>query len=85
MAPATVSRQVQQLERAGLVQRAADADDGRVVIVELTPAGDHTLERVRQVWREMLVDMLASWPAQERASLAELLDRLATELTGLRA
>lgn len=84
VAVATVSRQVQQLERAGLVQRASDVYDGRVVIVELTPAGDHILERVRQVWREVLVDILASWPAQERASLAELLDRLATELTGLR-
>lgn len=37
--PASVTNAVQRLERAGLVDRRANPDDGRGVLTEITPAG----------------------------------------------
>jgi DNA-binding MarR family transcriptional regulator len=44
--PAT-STQVRFLEDAGLVSRAFDPDDARVVLIRITPRGAATLRRVR--------------------------------------
>jgi DNA-binding MarR family transcriptional regulator len=52
---------VTRLERDGLVTRAPSADDGRVVLVEVTPAGS---------------DLVARRRAQRAAALAELMRRL---------
>lgn len=41
-----VTELVQRAEQAGLVQRAASADDGRVVHLSLTPAGEARLAEV---------------------------------------
>src|SRR4051794_38463525 len=46
---AAVSRQLRLLEDAGLVKRAAAADDGRVALVSLTPSGRRIAKRIREV------------------------------------
>lgn len=42
--PSTASALIAQLEEAGLVQRNRSANDNRVVMVSLTPAGHQTIE-----------------------------------------
>jgi DNA-binding MarR family transcriptional regulator len=84
----TASRQVQQLERTGLVGRVGDPDDRRASLLELTAEGDRVLTRMRQARRASLDQVLAGWSAADRRTLAALLTRLVDDLervTGVRA
>ena len=84
----TVTRKVQQLERLGLVERAADPDDGRANRIGLTDEGRETLARLTAAKRRWLDGMLEGWTAADRTSLAGLLstfaDRLHDDLGGAR-
>ena len=79
----TVSRQVRQLEIAGLVTRAGDPADGRASLLELTQEGRRILDRYRAAWREVLAEALRSWDDTDRTHLAALLRRLADDLNAL--
>ena len=76
----TVSRQVKQLELDGLVAREPDPSDGRASVLALTPAGYEALDRLRRTRREVLAEVMAGWPEQERSDLAELICRLADDM-----
>ena len=70
---------VARLQAAGLVTRAADPGDGRVVRVEITDAGRAVLAQRRAVRAERLAAMLHELSAAERAALTAALpamDRL---------
>ena len=77
LSPSGLSRRVDRLERAGLIERARGTADGRNVEATLTPAGRRTLRRLRQTHRagikERFVDQFSS---NELASLSRLLARL---------
>jgi DNA-binding MarR family transcriptional regulator len=84
----TASRQVQQLERAGLVGRVADPADRRASLLQLTVEGDRVLARMRQARRESLAQVLGGWSRADRWTLAAMLGRLVDDLervTGVRA
>jgi DNA-binding MarR family transcriptional regulator len=68
----TMTNRVDRLERAGLVRRLPDQDDGRVVLVALTDAG-----------RERVDGALADLLARERRLLARLGDQERRALSGL--
>ena len=76
----TVSRQVRELELDGLVARQPDPSDGRASILALTAAGHQALERLRRARRELLAQVVAHWPDQDRAALADLICRLADDM-----
>lgn len=76
-----VSHQVARLERANLVKREDCVNDGRGVLAVLTDHGYETLRtaaptHLRGV-REHFVDLLSQ---TERATLAEIFDRVASRL-----
>ena len=73
------SRAVKALEEAGYVQRRRDEANHRVVIAQLTPAGESFLRGISGKALEQLDDMLDVLPAQQRSELAEL-SRRADEL-----
>lgn len=75
-----VSRQLRPLEEAALVRRQAAADDGRVALVELTPAGARLARRIRQVGLRHLAESLSDWSDRDRDQLATLLGRLVDDL-----
>ena len=84
----TASRQVQQLERTGLVGRVGDPADRRASLLELTAEGDRVLARMRQARRESLAQVLGGWSKADRRTLAVMLTRLVDDLervTGVRA
>jgi DNA-binding MarR family transcriptional regulator len=84
----TASRQVQQLERAGLVGRVTDPVDRRASLLELTAEGDRVLARMRKARRASLTQVLAGWSPKDRRTLAAVLTRLVDDLeqvTGVRA
>lgn len=75
-----VSRQVRLLEQAGLVERSAHPDDGRVVLLELTDQGRGTAEHLHAISARHLEAALADWSDTERAAFAASLDRLVDDL-----
>src|SRR5438270_13991676 len=68
-----------ELEERGLVERRRDPADRRRHIVRLTPDGKRALAKLRALARQLEDDFLASLDEDERAQLAALLPRLATQ------
>jgi DNA-binding MarR family transcriptional regulator len=71
----TISRQVQLLENLGLVERSADATDGRAQALTLTGEGLRRVRRVREARGAQVRAMLSTWPADDISALAALLRR----------
>ena len=72
----TVSRQVASLVGLGLVDRSADPDDGRAQVLTPSAEGAARLAEIRDARRERWEADLGHWPAEDVATLAELLHRL---------
>jgi DNA-binding MarR family transcriptional regulator len=73
---ATVSKMVQRMERAGLVQRREDPADGRLSRVYLTQEGWAVRERVHAIWIELADAMLRGFSEDEIQALQGMLVRL---------
>ncbi|GAA3834577.1 MarR family winged helix-turn-helix transcriptional regulator [Streptomyces phyllanthi] len=71
-----VTRQVQQLQKAGYVTRVPDRADRRARRVELTPAGREAVRRIREASRRGVQRTLADWSPEECRRLAALVRRL---------
>lgn len=71
-----VTRQVQQLERAGHVIRTADPHDRRAQRVGLTDAGRAAVDRIREAARVGMRLALADWSDEDLRQLAGLFHRL---------
>ena len=72
----TVSRHVTQLERAGLVGRSQDPDDGRAQRIGLTEEGRAQLEASLDRRRSALAASFEGWDPADVAELDRLLGRL---------
>src|SRR6266508_2513753 len=84
MDAASVTRQVLQLERSGLVRRDRSQNDGRVALVSVTPEGAAARARISEVLDRHLAAALAPWSADDRRQLAALLGRLVDDLRATR-
>ena len=67
---------IDNLERLGLVRRARDASDRRVIHIHLTAAGTARLEAVLPGHVAALVDEFSVLSASEQETLAELCKKL---------
>jgi DNA-binding MarR family transcriptional regulator len=81
----TVSRQLRQLERLGLVARRPDGEDGRACRINLTEQGRQSLSILRARRAAMLAEVFHGWPDADRQDLLRLLDRLLAGLEMRRA
>ncbi|MQA32936.1 MarR family transcriptional regulator [Modestobacter roseus] len=72
----TVSRQVASLVDLGLVDRAADPDDGRAQVLSTSAEGHRRLSELRDARRARWEADLSDWATSDVATLAELLGRL---------
>jgi DNA-binding MarR family transcriptional regulator len=70
LAQPTVTQLVDKLEVRGLVTRRRSGDDGRVVLVEITTAGEAELDEVRTEIRANMRSALADLPDAELTELA---------------
>jgi DNA-binding MarR family transcriptional regulator len=80
--PPTMTRVVQALEEQGLVRRARDADDGRVVRVAATAKGRRVMERGRRQRISKLAALLGRLSGAEVELVreaAELVERALAE------
>ncbi|MFJ1747412.1 MarR family winged helix-turn-helix transcriptional regulator [Streptomyces sp. NPDC088116] len=71
-----VTRQVQQLQKAGYVTRVPDPDDRRAQRIELTPFGRDAVDRIREASCRGMEMALAEWSPQELERLATLFHRM---------
>ncbi|MBN3806629.1 MarR family transcriptional regulator [Paraburkholderia sp. Ac-20336] len=70
------SRAAEALIRQGLVQRQPSADDGRVVLVSLTPEGRALYRKVMPIARRWNGDMFACLDDDEKAAFGTALDKV---------
>lgn len=75
-----VSRRLAVLDQAGLVTRAADPQDRRAELVDLSPLGRTRLAGVRRLLAAQLAERLDDWPADEVARATRLVSDLTERL-----
>lgn len=76
----TVSRQVAQLDRAGLVERTPDPDDGRAHRLQLTDTGRSRLHDAFARRRALLRRVLDRWDTDDVVAMDRLLGRFVADL-----
>ncbi len=81
--PATITKMVQRMEKAGFVERRPDPADQRVSRVYLTAAGYDVKAQVQGVWRRLEDETFAGIPQQEREVLRGFLLQMRENLLRL--
>ncbi|RVU19661.1 MarR family transcriptional regulator [Streptomyces antnestii] len=77
----TVTRQVAPLVDTGLVKRTSHPEDGRAVVLQLSPRGLARLEDVRTSRRSLMAELTQDWTPQEREQFCALLTRFNVALS----
>jgi len=78
--PATITKMIQRMERAGFVQRRPDPEDERVSRVYLTEAGRAVQEDVQNIFQSLEEETLAGFGPEERTLLQRFLFQLRENL-----
>jgi len=76
----TLSRQVSSLVDHELVERAADPDDRRAMLLSASERGRKAVVATREVWRATLAELMDEWTVAERQAFLASLSRLSAEL-----
>ncbi|MEW2401134.1 MarR family transcriptional regulator [Streptomyces sp. NPDC046862] len=71
-----VTRQVQQLQKSGHVDRIPDPDDRRAQRIKLTQAGQDAVDRIREAGARGMQLALDDWSPEELRQLASLFHRM---------
>ncbi len=79
--PATVTKMLQRMEKAGFVERRHDLEDRRVSRVYLTAAGRAVREDVQEVWRRLEEEAFAGFTEKECMLLRQFFSRIRDNLT----
>lgn len=83
--PSTISRQVANLVRDGLLERRADPNDGRAILLHPTEAGRER-QQAHLARRDVHYErMLAGWTTQEQKTFADLLARFTDSFESYKA
>lgn len=77
----TVTRQVAPLVDTGLVKRTSHPEDGRAVVLALSPRGRGRLDEVRDSRRQLMAQVTGAWTTQEREIFTKLLVRFNVSLS----
>ncbi|MEO6704185.1 MAG: MarR family transcriptional regulator [Jatrophihabitantaceae bacterium] len=74
--PSTVSRQVADLEKAGLLVREVDPEDRRAILLKASRSGEQLLTRLAQGRRKRIERILTGWNIQDIETFGRLFARL---------
>ena len=77
----TVSRHITELVNLGCLKKSADPEDGRAVMLQLTPKGRAIINRVYDAWFTSLSAITKGWSQSDQAMLLTLLGRFDREFT----
>ena len=75
-----MTNRVERLAASGYIERIPDPNDGRGMLVALTPAGKRLIERVVRPHYDNEHQLLSALSQEERTQLADLLRRLLLDL-----
>jgi DNA-binding MarR family transcriptional regulator len=81
--PATITRMLQRMERAGFLERRPDPEDQRISRVYLTEAGRAVQSDVQQVWRRLEEEAFAGFALEERVLVRRFFMRIRENLQGV--
>lgn len=81
----TVTRQVAPLVDTGLVKRTSHPEDGRAVVLQLSPRGQSRLDEVRASRRQLMAELTHEWAPEEREVFCALLTRFNGALSARQA
>ncbi|MER6144090.1 MarR family transcriptional regulator [Streptomyces sparsogenes] len=81
----TVTRQVAPLVDSGMVKRTSHPEDGRAVVLQLSPRGKARLEEVRSSRRALMAQVTDGWTTEERDIFCDLLTRFNAALAAVHA
>ncbi len=82
MTPPTASALVERLVQRGLVHRAADPQERRRVVLQLTPAGARLVERAWRATRARLREILSGLPPAQLEQVRHAMQLLQEVLHG---
>lgn len=71
--PATITKMIKRMEKAGFVERRSDREDQRVSHVHLTDAGRSIRNEVEQVWNRLDDETFVGISGEERVLLRRFL------------
>jgi len=80
IAPATITRMIQRMEKAGFLTRRPDPDDQRVMHVHLTGLGQAVRAEVERVWITMEAETFAGFSPEELEQLRRFLLQVRSNL-----
>ena len=83
--PATVTKMIQRMGKAGFVERRPDPSDQRLSRVYLTETGRSVQVEVRQVWRTLEKEAFAGFTGDERMQLRHLFQQIRENLLRMTA
>jgi DNA-binding MarR family transcriptional regulator len=83
--PATITKMLKRMEKAGFVERRPDLDDQRVSRVYLTEAGQAIRADVQRVWRRLEEEAFAGFTLEERVLLRRFFLHIRKNLVGVTA
>ncbi|MBU0825442.1 MAG: MarR family transcriptional regulator [Alphaproteobacteria bacterium] len=79
--PITLSRMIDRLEEAGLVERRADPSDRRAWLLYLAPGADELLTAMRATTDALNAEATEGLNSEEREQLAALVERVRANLS----
>ncbi|WP_245672992.1 MarR family winged helix-turn-helix transcriptional regulator [Aldersonia kunmingensis] len=77
--PSSVSRQVAQLVKRGLVQRLPDPEDGRACVLRVTDEGQAMVEDMRRRRTASVARIVTDWSNDDRAEFVRLLEKFVVD------
>ncbi len=75
---ASISTSVRELEAQGLIERRANPDDARVMLLHLAPLGKKIFEQLFDGFTNTFADLLKVLPPDDQEQLVELLEQALT-------
>ena len=79
--PATITKMIQRMERAGFVERRSDPNDERVSRVYLTETGRNIQADVQRIWRTLETETFAGFNEEELEKLRQFFERIRDNLS----
>ena len=75
---ASISTSVRELESQGLIERRANPEDARVMLLHLAPFGEEIFEQMFDSFTNTFADLLKVLPPDHQQQLVELLEEALT-------
>jgi DNA-binding MarR family transcriptional regulator len=81
--PATITKMINRMEKAGLVERHPDPDDGRAKRIYLTDAGRGIEGEVKSAWQDLENATLQNLSEDDQEVMRDLLNKMLDGLNEL--